>query len=255
MRGLIGYTGLVGSNLVKQMKFDRVYNSSNIKEICGERFQDLICAGVPSVKWWANKHPEEDWKNICSLLEVLRNVAVGRFILISTVDVYDTPIGVDEDSRTDRKKLQPYGLNRLKVEEFIEENYDCCTIIRLPGVFGKGLKKNIIYDFITENETWKIHSESQYQFYSLERIGKDVLKAVSNDLSKVNFGTEPVKVEEIVDYAFGRKFQSEPDQPPAMYDMRTRHAQIYGSENWYIQRKGAVLEEIRQFVKKTKREW
>ncbi len=39
MRALIGHTGFVGSNLLKQAEFDRCYNSKNIEEIVDEQFE------------------------------------------------------------------------------------------------------------------------------------------------------------------------------------------------------------------------
>ena len=38
---LIGYTGFVGSTLLRQRPFDEQYNSKNIREIAGQQF-DLI---------------------------------------------------------------------------------------------------------------------------------------------------------------------------------------------------------------------
>ena len=43
-------------------------------------------------------------------------------------------------------------------------------IVRLPGLFGAGLKKNLIYDFVHDNRLDLIHPDGQFQFYDLERI-------------------------------------------------------------------------------------
>ena len=94
-RALIGYTGFVGSNLDAPGRFTARYNSKNIGALNGESFDEVWCACVLAVKWWANQNPTADWAGICSLLEVLKYVESKRFILISTVDVYREPIGVD----------------------------------------------------------------------------------------------------------------------------------------------------------------
>ncbi len=68
---LIGYTGFVGGNLLRQSSFAATYNSFSIQELRGKRYDEIWCAGVRAVKWWANSHPEEDWAGIAPLLDVL----------------------------------------------------------------------------------------------------------------------------------------------------------------------------------------
>lgn len=246
--GLIGHTGFVGSNLAKQEHFDKFYNSKNIDSIRGEHFEILVCAGVPAVKWWANKHPEEDWLNIGKLLSDLEKVTTDRFVLISSVDVFSNPVGVDEASAIDTEALEPYGKHRRKVEEFVESQFTVCHIVRLPGLFGDGLKKNIIYDFIHDNQIENIHADSQYQFYHLARIGSDMRTAIANELRIVHFATEPVKVKEVAASGFGFHFEQTPDYQPARYDMRTKHARLYGAKGPYLASKRSVLDAISAFV-------
>lgn len=248
IKGLIGYTGFVGSNLVRQGTFQKTYNSKNIADIRGEHFGELFCAGVPAVKWWANRHPEKDWQNIKKLLDNLEHVTVERFVLISTIDVYPNPVDVDEETPIDENELQTYGKNRRKVEEFIEDRYPVHNIIRLPGLFGNGLKKNVIYDLINENEVEKVHSEALFQFYCLDSIFKDIKMATDSDIPLINFATEPVKVKELVSYAFGRKFENKPNYSPASYNMRTKYAHLYNSKAPYIFWKDTILDQIRHFV-------
>jgi nucleoside-diphosphate-sugar epimerase len=252
-KGIIGYSGFVGSNLARQIDFDKLYNSKNIDEIRGESFEELYCAGAPGAKWLANKHPEEDGRNIQKLLTNLAQVTVDRFVLISTVDVYRVPDLVDESSSIKTEALEPYGKNRRKIEQFVESRFPVFNIVRLPGLFGKGLKKNMIYDFIHLNEIEKIHSEAEYQFYNLDRLTSDVEIAIKNELRIVNFATEPVKVKEVVAYAFDSEFKSEPYSRPARYDMRTKYAHLYGSKTPYMIWKNQVLEEIKAFVQSERR--
>ena len=252
-RGLIGYSGFVGSNLARQARFDQFYNSKNIGEIRGQHFAELFCAGVPALKWWANKYPDQDWLNIRKLLINLEQVTADRFVLISTVDVYSDPVCVDEASSINSEELEPYGKSRRRVEEFVQSRFPVFNIIRLPGLFGKGLKKNAIYDFIHLNEIEKIHSDSKYQFYNLESIAKDIRIAIENDLQIINFATEPVRVHEICAYVFDSKFESKPNIRPAAYDMRTRYAHLYDSEEPYMVWKNQTLSEIKHFMEVERR--
>lgn len=146
--GLIGYTGFVGSNLLSSRPFDQVYNSKNIQTIRGKSFSLLICAGVYANKWWANENGKEDLENIKELIALLKTVTVDRFVLISTIDVYPKPVGVDETTMIDKSSSSPYGLNRYFLEEFVQSTFKNKLIVRLPGLFGKGLRKNFIYDLL-----------------------------------------------------------------------------------------------------------
>lgn len=55
---LVGYSGFVGSVLLKQKKFNALYRSTNIDEIKNRSFDTVVCAGAPAVKWLANKYPK-----------------------------------------------------------------------------------------------------------------------------------------------------------------------------------------------------
>lgn len=149
MKILVGYTGFVGSNLIESEKFDGLYNSKNITEAFGTNPDILYYSGVPAQKFIANKFPDEDLKIIENAFENIRKINPKKVVLISTVDVYKNPNGKDEDSFMDTENLHPYGLNRLILENKIKENFSDYHIIRLPGLYGKNLKKNFIYDFLS----------------------------------------------------------------------------------------------------------
>ena len=119
-KALIGYTGFVGSNL-KDNTFEGLYNSKNIENIQNKHYNLIICAGVPAEKWRANKKPEKDLKNIRRLIKNLGKVTADEFILISTIDVYPNTINVDEDTLINKKLLNPYGTNRVLLEEFVQK--------------------------------------------------------------------------------------------------------------------------------------
>ena len=129
MDALIGYTGFVGSNIKNQKKFDYYYNSKNINDITNKSFDTVVCSGVSSIKWFANLNPKKDYNNIHSLIKKLKTISFKKFILISTIAVYDNPAD------------NAYGRNRLYLENYIRNNFKNYLIIRLPGLFGKGLKK------------------------------------------------------------------------------------------------------------------
>ena len=145
---LVGYTGFVGSNIYAAGKIDAAYNSKNIEEAYGTNPDLLIYAGLRAEKYLANNAPEKDMELILQAEENITKINPQKLVLISTIDVFKVPKGVDENSVIDTENLHPYGYNRHQLELWVRENYPDALIIRLPGLFGKNIKKNFIYDFI-----------------------------------------------------------------------------------------------------------
>lgn len=61
---LIGYSGFVGSTLLKQAQFSALFRSTNIHEIENGEFDIVVCAGAPAQKWIANRDPADDRKKL-----------------------------------------------------------------------------------------------------------------------------------------------------------------------------------------------
>lgn len=148
MRALVGYTGFVGSNIYVAGQFDAVYNSKNIEEAYGTEPDILVYAGLRAEKYLANNAPEKDMELIVQAEENIRKIAPKKLVLISTIDVFKVPNGVDEDSKIDTENLHAYGYNRYQLELWVQENYPDALIVRLPGLFGINIKKNFIYDYM-----------------------------------------------------------------------------------------------------------
>lgn len=250
MNALIGSTGFVGSNLARQTSFERLLHSRNIESIRGERFELVVCAGVQARKWWANEHPEEDWAQIQALLDVLATIQADRFILISTVDVYPRPAGVTEATPIEGEN-HAYGRHRRAVEEFVEATFPRSQIVRLPGLFGAGLKKNVVFDLLHEHALEQINPAGRYQYYYLRRLWPDLQRCLADDIPLINFATPPVRTETIVERFFPELRERVAQSTPfvAQYDMRTVHAAAWGSPcEGYLQDEEAVLADLGEFI-------
>ena len=138
---LVGYTGFVGSNIASKHDFTWKINSKNKEEAFGKEPDLLIYAGLRAEKFLANQNPEADLESINEAMEQIRKIRPKKLLLISTVDVYPDPVEVDEDSPIDTEKLLPYGANRYQLEQMVRKEWEDALIIRLPGLFGKNLKK------------------------------------------------------------------------------------------------------------------
>ena len=182
MKALVGYTGFVGSNICEAAgnDIDALYNSRNIAEAYGTNPDLLIYAGLRAEKYLANNAPEKDLELIFQAERNIEKICPKKLVLISTIDIFKTPKGVDENSPVDTQNLHPYGYNRYLLEQWVREKYPDALIIRLPGLFGKNIKKNFIYDFIhvipfmlkeeTFEELVKRDGELR-RFYSLQENG------------------------------------------------------------------------------------
>jgi len=248
---LIGYTGFVGSNLDRQHKFSHRFNSKNIDEIDGKEFDLIVCAGVPAIKWMANKEPKADWDSIERLLTHLNETTAERFILISTIDVYPQIAGVDEGSPIDPSLNHAYGRHRFLVEEFVRRTFPIRHIVRLPGLFGAGLKKNVIFDLLNDNCLELVNSASSYQYYPLNRLWNDLRTVTASDLELVNFATEPIATSDIIGAFFADKLSriGATAVGEAHYDILTRHADTFGRDGGYMLGRDAVLGPLGKFVK------
>ena len=244
---LIGYTGFVGSNILAQHPFDWLYNSKNIEDIQNKNFDLAVCAAAPGTKWVANKNPRQDLAAIEKLINNLKSVKCNKFVLISTIDVYSPVNGVDEDTVIDKKNLQPYAKHRRALEEFVEENFES-VIIRLPGIFGNGLKKNVIFNLI-HNSPINQSPESIFQYYWLDHIWADINKTLDNQLKLINFAAEPITLKELADKIFGQKLSYQKDLPTVYYEMRTKYAPIWAMDKPYLYSKDQVLEDLKAFIK------
>lgn len=247
---LIGHTGFVGGNLAAQHKFDACYNSKNIEDIAGQAFDLVVVSAMPAAMWIANRDPDADRAILDRLIGCLSKVRANQVVIMSTVAVYSNPIRVDEDSPIVQDTQTPYGRHRFLLEQFAVNSFPRALSIRLPGLFGHGLKKNAIYDLLHDHEVLKINSSAIYQFYNLDRIWKDLSTALNANLELVNFATEPLTVRELAQGAFEQDFRNELQTPAAHFDMCSKHAALFGGRNGYLYDKPGVLSDLRAFVQR-----
>ncbi|MBC7489817.1 MAG: NAD(P)-dependent oxidoreductase [Glaciimonas sp.] len=245
---LIGDSGFVGATLQKQTAFGALFRSNNIYEIHRKEFATVVCAAAPAQKWIANREPAVDRRNIESLIAHLKTVTCETFVLISTVDVFKNPIGVDEDTPVDEEGLNAYGLHRRMLEKFVENHFPNQLHVRLPGLIGPGLRKNVIYDFLNDNNLQAIDSRGVFQFYPMVNLWWDIQTALRAGLKLVHLTAEPISVAEVSEQGFGKPFDQLEADIPATYDLRTRHAAIFGGTGNYQYSKRETIQAVRAYA-------
>ena len=241
---VIGNTGFVGGTIARQAGITEGYNSRNIAEIRSCSFDLLICAGAPGLKWKANQEPVADLASIQSLIGHLATVRARQVVLISTVDVYSRPWEVDEQTDVGANALAPYGKHRYLLEGAVRELFGNAVIVRLPGLYGSGLKKNFIFDLLSGKTLELTDSASTFQFYDMSRLWEDLKRVAAAGVPLINFAAEPVMASEVARRSFGIQFSNATAKGPVRYDMRTRCAGVFGASGHYMQSAEYAYEHI-----------
>lgn len=221
--GLIGATGYVGTTLRGQRGFDHGYRSSTIEQARDGRFDVLICAGAPAQKWRANAEPDADRASLARLQAVLATVRARQCVLISTVDVFAQPQGVDEATPVVDAALQPYGRHRYELERFVRAHFPQALIVRLPGLIGPGLRKNALFDLHNDNGLDQLDHRAVFQFYPMVNLWWDIEAALAAGIRLLHLTAAPLSLSEIARAGFGREFRNERPGQPARYDFRSRY--------------------------------
>lgn len=245
---LIGHTGFVGTTLRRQTTFDAHFNSANVSELTGASFDRVVCCAAPAQKWLANREPEADRRTIEGLMERLGALRCREFVLISTVDVFAAPVGVDEDTVISDEGLQPYGLHRRMLERFVAATFERHVIVRLPGLVGPGLRKNVIFDLLNDVALTTTDARSVFQFYPMVNLWADLSTAMATSLSLVHLTSEPISVGDVAGLGFNRRFDQVQPGTPARYDMRSRHAGLFGGAGGYQYSRRESVQAIRSYA-------
>lgn len=249
MQALIGSTGFVGGVLGRAHAYDLAVHRSNIEILRGRAVDRIVCAGLPAAKWLANRDPAADLANMEALQATLRTVQARSFVLISTVDVYPEPQGCDESWELGNAANHAYGRHRLRFEAFVRDHFPQATILRLPALFGPGLKKNVLFDLLHDNCLESIQPASSFQWYPLVRLPADMARCEATERKLVNLCPEPLATRDILGHLFPGKQVGSQAGPAVHYDVRTQHAAALGGAGNYVLPRAQVLESMRHFVR------
>jgi len=232
-RALVGNTGFVGSSLVAPGRFTDYSNSTT--PLVPGHYDQIICTALKGTKWWANLHFEQDMEMLNRLRSMLEKVTTDEFILISTIDAHP------------RTAYSNYGYNRELFERWVKTQFPKVRIIRLPALFGKGLKKNILFDLLQ----WKkmgdrvpsLNPDSTYQWYPLARLWDDIQFYRDEDRTEVNVVTPPISVQWLLDELF--PWASYLSGPKVTYDVQNTEGYVMFEEDVKAALRAFVEDECR----------
>lgn len=143
MKHCILGSGTIGTTLAKQLTKNNIeYQQFTHQDLIDHQydlssyeFDTCYVACVPARKWFANSHPDDDFKAIQQAAHVMKTLNCKTLILISTIDADDA--------------FDAYGSNRKWLEVFVETDLHQIRnkyIVRLPMIIGEEVKKNFYYD-------------------------------------------------------------------------------------------------------------
>ncbi len=146
---LVGCTGFVGGNLAANGCFTKQYHSTDVQNGFGLDIDLLVYAGVPAAMFLANQDPAADLAIMRAARENIRKLNAKQTVLISSICVFADSKGKTEADEPTMADLPAYGANRLQLEQWVREDCPNALIVRLPALYGLGLKKNFLYDLHT----------------------------------------------------------------------------------------------------------
>lgn len=184
MIGLIGSTGLVGTELKKHIRFGLKYTSKTIAQLPLAKFDTLYISAPSGNRMAAAADPDHDAESVDIIIKCLNQTQVQRVVLISTVDTQHAP-------------ETPYGANRLRLEQAIK-SLPKFHILRLCTLIDPNINKNILWDLKHRMYLDSIVGNTQRQYYPLNRLYNDIQAALIQDIREINLVSEPVLDKDIV---------------------------------------------------------
>ena len=179
-------------------------------------------------------YTREDWEGIERLLASLQPVRARRVVLISTIDVLPPFAGVDESFEPHGHENHAYGANRLRLEDAIKGQFAETHVVRLPSLFGPGLKKNVIYDLLHGNQLDKINPESSFQYYDLGCLWEHISLILREGIPLIHLFPEPLTTAGMIDRLFAGMAIGGDAGAASHYAFKTRYASLFGGSDGYI---------------------
>lgn len=188
---LVGSTGFVGGNLLAKHTFAAECHGSDITAQYGTRPDLCVYAGVPAAMFLANADPEADLAVMRAARENIRQIAPKRLVLISSIAVLADSRGVYEDSPAqDTEGLPAYGKNRLQLERWVREDFTDALIVRLPALYGAGIRKNFLFDLHTITPAM-LRPEKYSELAAKSPLVKSAYTLADNGFYKLNGTVDP----------------------------------------------------------------
>ena len=118
----------------------------------------------------------------------------------------------------------------------------------MPGLVGPGLRKNVIFDFLNNNNLHAIESRGVFQFYPMVNLWFDIQSALKAGLKLVHLTAEPISVAELSAAGFGKTFNQSLANSPATYDLQSKYANVFGGHGAYQYSNRETIQAVRAYA-------
>ena len=196
---ILGGEGFVGSAYARVLReLDQPFitiTRANYASLRGSACDVLINANGNSRKFVATRDPLRDFDaSVRSVAASLEDFRAQRYVFLSSGDVYpdtSTPDATREDAPIDLSRVSRYGLHKSLAEQLVRSVHPAWLVVRMGGFVGPGLKKNAIFDMLTDDPVW-LSPESELQFISTDSAARLVWALVQSGVrgEVVNLGAE-----------------------------------------------------------------
>lgn len=110
---------------------------------------ELWCCAAPGSMVAANANPTADRQAVEDVFARLVSLQPTRVVLISTIAALRGFGRHTAENEAIAETTTPYGTHRAWLEGAVLDTWkDNATVVRLPALFGRGLKKNALYDLL-----------------------------------------------------------------------------------------------------------
>jgi nucleoside-diphosphate-sugar epimerase len=197
MLGIIGASGFIGANLSEMFPDARPITRVDLQNGIDTFFECVYVAAPSATKWQIDQEPQVDLENIESLVERICLLNTHKVVYFSTIDVFERPGNSSENSQ--RKHSLDYGGNRSRMEDLLFNQLDNVLIRRLSGLYGRYLKKNLLFDLKNGrlDQLGSYHPDSQYQYLDVKEALRIATSIDFAELNLLNIVAEPISVTEI----------------------------------------------------------
>lgn len=154
---VIGSKGYVGSAIYQELLRSAKYSvvgvtRENYLATKERNFDIIINCAMPSARFWAKNHPEEDFmETVKKTADLLYGWKFKKFIQISTVSAR---------CQTDTV----YGRHKAAAERLCD--FGDNLIVRLGALYGENMKKGVLVDMLERKKVF-VDRTSRYSFISV----------------------------------------------------------------------------------------
>ena len=183
---VLGGTGVIGSALCHSLARDGhavlSIDSKNYAACIGAKADVLVNCNGNSYRYKAGKDPRWDFDaSVLTVEKSLFDFAFGRYIHISTIDVYNDladPTRNHEDTTIDPQRLHPYAFHKWLAERLVERFAAQPLLLRVGTVVGTGMKKGPLLDVLSGSPL-HMSAESELSLIDTETIAEAVVGFVA----------------------------------------------------------------------------